>query len=351
MGHPISKVAYTPVSYILSALGQPLISGGLLAAITVPSPLRDTVCNVVQTGAPIHIVHLRSILFGILFLGSVRTASRVLDHRANTNESRSASSRWNFPNEIAVLTGGCGGIGKSIAGLLSARGIQVAALDIQASPPEFDENPNIHYFYCDITSQRSVRDVAQQIRDTLGEPSVLVNNAGISHRKSIIELSRANLEQTFQVNAIAHWTTCQEFLPAMIAANKGHIVAVASLAAFGAMPLQGDYAATKSAILAFHECLIGELKHIHKVDGILNSVVCPGWTRTPIIAKWGPKISEGAMDPERVATRVVEHVVECVGGQSFVPESLGPLSITRALPLWLQAVVRDAAWKLMMNKA
>jgi len=235
--------------------------------------------------------------------------------------------------------------------LLSARGIQVAVLDIQASPPEFDENPNIHYFYCDITSQRSVRDVAQQIRDTLGEPSVLVNNAGISHRKSIIELSRANLEQTFQVNAIAHWTTCQEFLPAMIAANKGHIVAVASLAAFGAMPLQGDYAATKSAILAFHECLIGELKHIHKVDGILNSVVCPGWTRTPIIAKWGPKISEGAMDPERVATRVVEHVVECVGGQSFVPESLGPLSITRALPLWLQAVVRDAAWKLMMNKA
>jgi NAD(P)-dependent dehydrogenase (short-subunit alcohol dehydrogenase family) len=260
------------------------------------------------------------------------------------------SSKWNFPDEIVVITGGCGGIGKSIATLLSARGIRVAVLDIQAPSADVAADPNINYFECDVTSPDSVQKAAQSISEKLGAPSVLINNAGVSQRQSIMELSREQLEQTFKVNIMSHWATCQAFVPAMISANKGHVIAVASMAAFGAMPLQGDYAATKSGMLAFNECLIGELKHIHKVDGILNSVVCPGWTRTPIIDKWGPKISQGAMDPERVASKVVQHVVEFTGGQSCLPESLAPLSFLRALPLWIQGMVRDAAYRIIMNK-
>ncbi|KAJ6442408.1 short-chain dehydrogenase/reductase 2 [Purpureocillium lavendulum] len=344
-------MAAASLSSIARFFAQPIPSGIMLASITIPSPLREYLLKFASKAGALDITHLRSILLGVFLLGIARQTSRLLDKRVNRNWAHATQSRWNFPDEIVVITGGCGGIGKTVARLLSARGVKVAVLDQQSPTPDISDDPNIHYFHCDVTSQSSVKEAANNIRKDLGQPSVLINNAGISHRKPILDLSRQELEQTFQVNIISHWTTCQEFLPAMVSANKGHVVAMASMAAFGAMPLQGDYAATKSGILAFHECLTGELKHVHKVDGVLNSLVCPAWTRTPIIEKWGPKVSQGAMEPERVATRVVQHIMDCIGGQSFLPESLTPLTVTRALPLWLQAVVRDAAWKMLMNKA
>jgi all-trans-retinol dehydrogenase (NAD+) len=57
----------------------------------------------------------------------------------------------------------------------------------------------------------------------------------------------------FQINIISHFWMVKEFLPSMVRKNKGHIVGLASMASFVAPPGIVDYAATKAAVMAFHE--------------------------------------------------------------------------------------------------
>lgn len=69
----------------------------------------------------------------------------------------------------------------------------------------------------------------------------------------IVSHDDAFLHKIFGVNLLSHFTTVKEFLPDMLKQNKGHIVTVASMASFVAVPGIADYAATKAGALAFHE--------------------------------------------------------------------------------------------------
>lgn len=113
--------------------------------------------------------------------------------------------------------------------------------------------------------------MAENIRLEHGDPTVLINNAGIGNNKSILDLLEPGLRKIFDVNIIAHFTLLQQFLPAMIRANHGHIVTVASLASFSTQASNVDYACTKAAALALHEGLGQELKHIYNAPKVRTS--------------------------------------------------------------------------------
>jgi short-subunit dehydrogenase len=57
----------------------------------------------------------------------------------------------------------------------------------------------------------------------------------------------------FDINLISHWYTCKAFVPDMVKADKGHILTLASIASYITVPLNADYAASKAAVLSFHE--------------------------------------------------------------------------------------------------
>jgi short-subunit dehydrogenase len=109
-----------------------------------------------------------------------------------------------------------------------------------------------------------INRVAERIRSEHGDPTVLINNAGIQWNKPILELPQDRLHATFEVNIISNFLLVKEFLPAMVSNNHGHIVTVASLASFTTRAVNVDYACTKSAALAFHEGLGQELRHIYR---------------------------------------------------------------------------------------
>ena len=94
---------------------------------------------------------------------------------------------------------------------------------------------------------------AKQIKQQLGAPSILINNAGILDAHTILATKHAYLRKIFDVNVLSNWTTAQAFLPDMIAQNKGHVVTVASGASYVGVAGMADYTATKAAILSFHE--------------------------------------------------------------------------------------------------
>ena len=96
-------------------------------------------------------------------------------------------------------------------------------------------------------------EVANKIKAELGDPTILVNNAGIGRTFSILDVPNEYLEKIFHINLISHWYTVKEFLPAMIAGKKGHIVSTASMASYTAVAGMVDYCVTKAGVMSFHE--------------------------------------------------------------------------------------------------
>jgi all-trans-retinol dehydrogenase (NAD+) len=137
----------------------------------------------------------------------------------------------------------------------------------------------------------------------------------------------------------------QEFLPDMVAKRKGHIMAVASLASFVALAGAVDYSCTKAALLAFHEGLTQELKHRYKCPQIQTSIVHPNWTKSaitshPAIAAGLKRVGAKILEPEDVAEAMVKQIIEVRSGQLILGPALAPK--IRALPLWLQELIRDS---------
>ncbi|KAF1845144.1 NAD(P)-binding protein [Cucurbitaria berberidis CBS 394.84] len=256
-------------------------------------------------------------------------------------------SVWNFQTEVAVVTGGSAGIGACVVKKLVSHGIKVAVLDVGPLSESFTqaERDSIRYYKCDITSRDEIRGAAEAIRSDLGSPSILINNAGIGNAGTILDIPLENLKKMFDINLLSHWSTVQEFLPDMLAKRKGHIMSVASLASFVALAGAADYSCTKAALLAFHEALTQEVKHRYKCPQIMTSIVHPNWTKSAITAH--PAIEAGLkrigarlLEAEDVAEAMVKQIISVESGQIVLGPAISPK--IRALPLWLQEILRDS---------
>src|SRR5947207_16022876 len=91
---------------------------------------------------------------------------------------------------------------------------------------------NVYFYECDITSPKAIAAAASKIRADVGEPTVLINNAGIARGKSILDSSENDIRSTFDVNALAHYWLLHEFLPYMVKCNYVLVVSVALVFAF-----------------------------------------------------------------------------------------------------------------------
>ncbi|KAK8182089.1 hypothetical protein IWZ00DRAFT_519081 [Phyllosticta capitalensis] len=332
-----------------AALLNPIVTGPLLWALAVApnaiqGPLLQQLDRLPLDNATV--VTALKVLFG---LGIANTLNSLLNSMATNGWSlTSDSSRWNWSQELAVVTGGCSGIGELVVKGLADKGIRIAVLDVQPLPQRL-KGYNIHFQTCDITDPTAVHNAAETIRSKVGHPTILINNAGIGSAHTIVDTTPRQLQKIFGVNLLSHWYTVGEFLPAMIKQDKGHIVTVASMASFVACPSIADYAATKAGALAFHEALTQELRHRHAAPHVHTTVVHPNWTRTPLVADHAAHIEKHQgplLTPDVVAAGMVKQVLSCRGGQLFYPEFLSSVSGIRGFPHWLQERIRDGIGKL-----
>jgi len=190
--------------------------------------------------------------------------------------------RYDWGEQIVVITGGASGVGELLANTLAVRNVTVAVLDIT---PIITENNNIVYYKCDVSKWEEVEAVSKKIVEELGHPTVVVNNAGVVHGKTITDLTAEEVHLTFGVNTLAHFWTLKAFLPNMIKLNSGHIITMASSMSFVGVAQMADYCASKAALASLNESLRYELDHIHKAPTVRTTIVCPGHTLTPLFAK------------------------------------------------------------------
>ncbi|KAH7393047.1 dehydrogenase/reductase SDR family member 8 precursor [Pyrenochaeta sp. MPI-SDFR-AT-0127] len=336
---------------------NPVVTATLLWVLTkAPPQLRSQFTSrIAALRDPQQYARILKALKWCLALGITGVLNKQLNHVAlNAGRFKSEKARWNLDREVAVVTGGCSGIGELIVKRLVNRGVRVAVLDIQQLPEGLQGYANIKFFSCDITDSATVYSTAEKVRDTLGAPSILINNAGILASHTILNTSDEYLRKIFDVNVLSNWYTTKAFLPAMIAENKGHIVTIASTASYVGVGGLTDYTATKAAILSFHEGLNQELKHHYKAPNVLTTSIHPNWVRTPLLKPVEKDLEkEGSVitEPTAVADKVVERIERCTGGQVYLPSTIAKVSLLRGLPNWLQESVRDGVSKTIYNSA
>ncbi|KGQ03401.1 Short-chain dehydrogenase/reductase family 16C mem ber 6 [Beauveria bassiana D1-5] len=216
--------------------------------------------------------------------------------------------------------------------------------EVAPLPKRLEGHRHVRYFKCDVTDPESVNKAADAVRAEYGHPSILINNAGITVPKNILDIPPATLNKVFAVNTISHWYMCQAFVPHMIEVNKGHVVTVASMASFVALAKGADYSATKAAALAFHESLSSELRNTHGATGVLTTVVHPNFVATPLVAKFSGELQKGGirlLTSDDVARQLTDQVFACKGAQVVCPERLAFITGFRSLPAWIQFPVRN----------
>jgi len=337
---PVQRVALNPV-----------LTGALLWAFTKSPPaIRERFLHhFASLLDDRRIPRLIKTLKWLFALGLVARVNRVLNTAAlNAWRLKSEKRRWDWKKEVAVVTGGCSGIGEVVVKGLMKKGVKVAVIDIQPLPDSLQNFADVKFYQCDITSALAVQEAADWIRADLGAPSILVNNAGIASAHTILDTSDEWLHKIFDVNLLSNFTTVKAFLPDMIAKNKGHVVTVASAASFVTVAGLVDYCSTKAGVFAFHEGLNQELKHRYFAPAVLTTSVHPNWVRTPLVKPWEnslKKTKSEVLTPQTVADAIVNQILSCTSGQIIIPTNLDKVSGLRGWTNWLQELVRDGTSK------
>jgi len=179
-----------------------------------------------------------------------------------------------------VITGGSSGIGRALVEAYLERGCRVASIDV-AGAPAGETSPDLLTVIADVTDESRMLEAAREIRATLGQPSVWINNAGIARLGSFDSIPSSDFQRVIAVNffGVVHGTRAA--LEVMREPESGTIVNVASMNGKVPAPFMSSYVAAKHAVVGFTKSLQQEKKQ--QQSPLRVSLVCPGWVRTPIM--------------------------------------------------------------------
>ncbi|KAF7332295.1 hypothetical protein MKEN_00110700 [Mycena kentingensis (nom. inval.)] len=217
-----------------------------------------------------------------LVLLSLFWATKWLSHlKYNKASFLYAPRPLEWSDQIVVITGGASGVGELLANTLAVKSVTVIVLDVK---PIQSQNYNINFYKCDVSNWEEVDAVSKKIIEEIGQPTILINNAGVVQGKLLLDLTPEDVKQTFNVNTLAHFWTLKAFLPGMIAKKKGHIVTVASVMGIHGVAQMTDYCASKAALINLNRSLRSELDKRYNCPEIRTTLVCAGHIHTQLFA-------------------------------------------------------------------
>ena len=180
--------------------------------------------------------------------------------------------------DIALVTGASRGIGQAIALALGRAGAVVAGTaTTEAGADRISEMLTAHGcqgagLVLDVANPASVDSLMERLRSDLGEPSILVNNAGITRDNLLMRMKESDWNSILDTNLGSVYRMSKACLRAMTKARKGRIINVASVVAVMGNAGQTNYAAAKAGMMGFSKSLAREVGS----RGITVNCVAPG---------------------------------------------------------------------------
>lgn len=186
-----------------------------------------------------------------------------------------------FTDKVVVVTGGTDGIGKALVETLLDMGAKVATCgrnhdklyQLQSQHP----SAALHTMVADVSSENDCRRFIETTIKFFGGVDILINNAGISMRAILKDVSLDAIRKVMDINFYGA-VYCTKYALESIIERKGTIVGVSSIAGYRGLPGRSGYSASKYALQGWLEAVKTELLH----DGVHVMWVCPGFTTSNI---------------------------------------------------------------------
>ncbi len=262
---------------------------------------------------------------------------------------------YNFENKIAVVTGASGGIGAATASALAQRGAVVVLLArngtaLEHLKTEIAEKGGKAFCYAvDLARYDEVQIVSAKIKDDVGIPDIIVNNAGAGRWLALEETSEQEAVEMISVPYLSAFFITRNFVHAMLERNSGHIVNITSPVGFIPIPGAVAYGTARWAMHGFSRFLKADLSD----TGIKVSLVVPGkvnsnyFRNNPGSEDRIPTISNifRTLQVEEVADRIVR-TIEKGRGDSFLPMPIGlTIYFHRLFPRIVEWLMLRTGWK------
>lgn len=236
--------------------------------------------------------------------------------------------------QIALVTGGGSGIGRSTAIMLAAEGARVVVMGRRLEPlnevvVEINAAGGEAYARkADLQKREDLLAMMKWIEETVGTVDLMINNAGLnSQLRNIRWMEPDDWDSAISVNLTAVYTLMQAALPGMLAAGRGTFVTVSSMAAVRPNLLGGaPYGAAKAAV----RNLMGFMHATFRTNNIRSCTILPGETDTPIMdARQRPPTAD-----ERAAMVAPDDVARAILLACTLPQgtTIEELVITPTLP-------------------
>lgn len=200
---------------------------------------------------------------------------------AEASKTVERSKRGDLTGQVAVVTGGAGGLGLSVAKVLRAEGAEVALLDV-AKGPVADAAKKLDGIglACDVTNADAVDGAIAQIVAHFGGIDILISNAGAAQQGSLLELDDAQFQAAFALNFWGHHYVARSVVRVMRKQRTGGaLVFNVSKQAVNPGPDFGAYGTPKAALMA----LMRQYAVEHGADGITSNAVNADRIRTGLM--------------------------------------------------------------------
>jgi len=235
-------------------------------------------------------------------------------------------------DSVAVITGGSGGIGKTLAEHWLKNGGKVVIADIQeaallAAETELKAiNPNVTSFACDVTKEEDNAGLARHAMDTFGAINLVAPFAGITGDGLLLKVDRETgkvtakmdlklFQKVIDINLTGVFLTVRECVEQMINNNcRGLVCLVSSTGSLGTAG-QISYSSTKAAMSVFPKVLTAEFFRQKIGNKIRCMAIAPGYVGTPMVTQINDKVLgkileqvpiDRLIEPEEVTSLVAE---------------------------------------------
>lgn len=211
-----------------------------------------------------------------------------------------------FTNKTAVVTGGSRGIGLAIATKLAQGGANIAILyvgdeseGIKAKEELLQYGTKVEQYFCDVSDFEASQKVVEQVIEEFGGIDFLINNAGITRDKLILNMDEKDFDAVIGVNLKGTFNMIKHTYKHFMKKRFGRIVSTSSIVGLNGNAGQANYSASKAGIIGLTKSVAKELAG----RGVTANAVAPGYIGTDMTNVLSDKVKD-AMKAQIPAKRI-----------------------------------------------
>lgn len=201
-------------------------------------------------------------------------------------------NRTDLSGKVAVISGGASGIGLATARTLAEQGAKVVILDVnevngtQAAETLASEGKDVVFCSCNVVLAEDCQRAASFALEKFGRVDILFNNAGVTRRKSVVDLTEDEWDLVVDISLKGAFLLSKYMIPLMAAGGGGSIINTGSGWALKGGDDAAAYCAAKGGLMNLTRAMAID----HGKQNIRVNCICPGDTDTPLLRDEGKQL-------------------------------------------------------------